>query len=419
MKYIIEGGNRLRGAVRISGNKNSVFPCIAASLLTSDEVVLKNMPRITDSEVMIEILQQIGILVSQKGNNTLTIKVNELKNTLPQDLVTKLRGSIVLVGAILARLGNVNFYHPGGDVIGRRSIDVHLEGFRKLGVSSEENGLQFILTSQKTLEKEEKIFLKEASVTGTENIILYCALSDGMVSVKNCASEPSVVDLCRMLIQMGAKIEGVGTDALVIQGVKKLRGTRFRLGDDPIEIGTYAIAAALTKGSLQIICSSEVDMDPILLVLEEFGIDLQKNHQGFVVELHNLKSAKKVKTNLWPGFPTDLMSAVIVLATQVKGETLCHDWMYESRMFFVDKLISMGANITIADPHRVLVYGPSKLQGREMDSPDIRAGMAMVLAALSASGKSVIHGAELIERGYEDVVGKLLKLGAQIEKYVD
>lgn len=417
MKYVIEGGSTLKGKIKISGNKNSVFPCIAAALLTDEEVILENMPRIADTEVMVRILQQIGISVKNVDNN-LTLKVEDLKSRLPDDLVNKLRGSIVLAGAILGRVGKVSFYHPGGDIIGRRSIDVHLEGFRELGTHIKEDGFKFTLTKKGDL-REGKVFLKEASVTGTENIILFSATAEGVVTVKNCASEPHVVDLCQMLNKMGGKIEGVGTDTLVIHGVKKLNGTSFRLGDDHIEIGTYAIAAAVTGGEVEMICNPAVDLDPIISPLKKFGIHFQKNSFGFKVESSSLRSVKKIVTNLWPGFPTDLMSAVIVLATQAKGETLCHDWMYESRMFFADKLISMGANITIADPHRVLIYGPTKLAGREMDTPDIRAGMALVLASLAASGKSIIHDAELIERGYEDVVGKLSKLGAQIEKYPD
>ncbi len=417
MKYIIDGGQKLGGRVKISGNKNSIFPCIAAALLTDEEIILENMPDIADKDVMIKILKKIGIL-TKNSKNTLTLRTKNLKSQMPDDLVTKLRGSIVLAGALLGRIGKVNFYHPGGDIIGRRSIDVHLDSFRGLGVQIKEDGLNFSLIKKKE-PGEIKIFLKEPSVTGTENIILFSALLSGVVTVKNCASEPHVVDLCNMLNQMGAKIEGVGTDTLIIQGVKKLHGIKYKLGDDHIEIGTYAVAAALTKGNIEIICDPTVDLDPVLYGLAEFGIHFQKNSFGFKIISGKLKSVKSVKTNIWPGFPTDLMSAVIVLATQVEGMTLCHDWMYESRMFFVDKLISMGANITIADPHRVIIYGPTPLMGRKMDTPDIRAGMALVLASLVAKGTSVINGTELIERGYGNAALKLLKLGAKIEKSFD
>lgn len=332
--------------------------------------------------------------------------------------MVQLRGSLVLVGAILARLGQVSFHHPGGDFIGKRSINVHLEGFKSLGVLViEKNGLYTLI--KKNARGQKEIFLKEASVTGTENMILFSVLSKDKTIIKNCASEPHVVDLCRMLTGMGAKIKGLGTDTLIIEGVNKLNGTKFKIREDYIEIGTYAIASAITGGEIEIICSHNTDIEPMLYILAEFGIIFKKTKLGYVVTTRRLKSIPKVVTNMWPGFPTDLMSAVIVLTTQAAGETLCHDWMYESRMFFVDKLISMGAHITIADPHRVIVYGPTSLQGRKADTPDIRAGMALVLASLVATGQSVIDRAELIERGYENVVEKLSKLGARIEKKFD
>lgn len=414
MKYIITGGQKLKGQVKISGNKNSVFPCLAAAILTDEEVITQNIPNISDAEVFIEILKNIGADVNYfKGQ--VRINAKQVNGHLSEELMKKLRGSIVLVGALLGRLKKVSFYFPGGDVIGRRSINVHLEGFKGLGVEvTEKNGLFTLIKNNSSSRKE--IFMKEASVTGTENMILFSVISDTTTIIKNCASEPHVVDLCLMLNKMGAKIKGFGTDTLIIEGVSKLGGTTFRINDDHIEIGTYAIACAITEGEVEIICDPEIEMDPMLLVLAEFGINLQKTKQGFKIEANNLRSVPKVVTNMWPGFPTDLMSAVIVLATQVKGITLCHDWMYESRMFFVDKLIAMGAHIAIADPHRVLVYGSTPLKGWEVDTPDIRAGMALVLAALVAEGQSVIHNAELIERGYAGVVEKLSKLGARIEK---
>lgn len=414
MKYIIKGGQKLKGQIKISGNKNSVFPCLAAAILTDEEVITQNIPNISDAEVFIEILKNIGADVNY-FQEQVRINAKQVNSHLPEELMKKLRGSIVLVGALLGRLKKVSFYFPGGDVIGRRSINVHLEGFKGLGVEvTEKNGLFTLIKKNSNSRKE--IFMKEASVTGTENMILFSVISDNTTIIKNCAREPHVVDLCLMLNNMGAKIKGFGTDTLIIEGVSRLGGTTFRINDDHIEIGTYAIACAITEGEVEIICDREIEMDPMLLVLAEFGINFQKTKQGFKIEANDLKSVPKVVTNMWPGFPTDLMSAVIVLATQVKGITLCHDWMYESRMFFVDKLIAMGAHIAIADPHRVLVYGPTPLKGREVDTPDIRAGMALVLAALVAEGQSVIHNAELIERGYAGVVEKLSKLGARIEK---
>lgn len=416
MKYKIVGGKKLSGKISVSGNKNSVFPCVAASLLTKEEVILENISSITDTEVLIQILKKIGVAVRQKGSN-LFIKAEEIhQTTLPRDLMTKLRGSMVLVGALLARAGKVHFFHPGGDVIGRRSIDTHLEGMRQLGASLKREDVEFSLTlPSESKHNDCKIFLSEASVTACEGLILAASLGKRKVILKNCPKEPHIVDLCKMLLQMGAEIGGVGTDTLQINGVEKLKGTKFKIGIDYIELGTYAIASVITDGQITISGLDATDIDPVLIPLEKFGIKFERIDNGITATYDKLRSVPKLTTNIWPGFPTDLMSVAIVLATQSRGMTLCHDWMYESRMFFVDKLISMGAQITLADPHRCLVYGPTRLHGRDLSTPDIRAGMALVLAALLARGTSIIHQAELIERGYEDVLGKLKSLGAQIE----
>lgn len=416
MQYIINGGKKLIGQISVSGNKNSVFPCVAASLLTDEEVILENISDIKDTEVLIQILKKLGVKVKKEGS-ILSIQASEiLRTSLPKDLMVKLRGSMVLVGAILARAGKVHFYHPGGDVIGQRSIEAHLEGFKTLGASLKREDLKFSLHDKENPKiKDCNIFLTEASVTATENLILASVLGVRSVTLKNCPKEPHIVDLCRMLIQMGANINGVGTDNLDIQGVKKLSGAKFKIRIDCVEVGTYAVAAAITYGKITIKGLDDTDLDPIIKPLQKFGITIEIQGSSLKVSAEKLKSVAKLTTNIWPGFPTDLMSAAIVLATQSKGVTLCHDWMYESRMFFVDKLISMGAKVTLADPHRVFIYGPTRLHGRELATPDIRAGMALILAALVARGKSTINQAELIERGYDDVVGKLRKLGAQIE----
>ena len=417
MKYAITGGHKLSGTIRVSGNKNSVFPCIAAALLTEEEIILENISDLKDTEILIQILIKLGIKVT-KGASSIKIQASLIKQTtLPKELMVKLRGSIVLVGAILARMGKVHFYHPGGDIIGVRSIETHLECLQNLGANLKREDLKFTLFyPEEKNNKSYSIFLSEASVTACENLILSASLSDKKVIIKNCPTEPHIVDLCKMLIQMGANIQGIGTDSLEIEGVNKLRGTKFRIGVDYIEIGTYVVAAAITGGRVKISGIDSTDLDPVLEPLKRFGIKLERDEDGIIASAEKLRSIPKLITNIWPGFPTDLMSVVIVLATQSNGVTLCHDWMYESRMFFVDKLISMGAKITLADPHRSLVYGPSKLHGRELATPDIRAGMALVLASLVARGKSVINQAELIERRYENVVSKLRSLGAEIEK---
>ena len=415
MQYIVEGGNKLIGEVKISGNKNSVFPAVSAALLTKEEVVLENISDINDTKILIEILTKLGVKVKKEGS-VLRIQALEFKQaSLPKELMKKLRGSMVLVGALLSRLGKVHFYHPGGDIIGKRSIEVHLEGFRSLGAILKKNDLEYSLSYQGN-DKDCKIFLLESSVTATENLILASVLGKRTVVLKNCPTEPHILDLCKMLLQMGSDIEGIGTDTLTIHGVVSLRGTKFRIGIDYIEVGTYIIASAITGGRINITGIDGTDLDPIVEPLKRFGIKFDYENDSITTWAEKLKSVNKITANLWPGFPTDLMSAAIVLSSQSEGMSLCHDWMYEGRMFFVDKLISMGANIVLSDPHRVLVYGPSKLRGRVLETPDIRAGMALVLAALVAKGESVINQSELIERGYEDVVGKLKKLGAQIKQ---
>ena len=415
MKYIINGGKKLQGTVTISGNKNSVFPCVAAALLTEEEVTLENISDLLDTEVLLQILKKLGVTV-KKEQSVVKIKASQIRHSgLPEDLMVKLRGSIVLVGAILGRLGKVNFYHPGGDIIGRRSIETHIEGFKALGVSLQKSDVKYsLLFDQNSGNKIYNIFLQEASVTATENLVLVSVLGDRSVILRNAAKEPHVVDLCKMLIQMGAKIEGTGTDTLKVTGVPKLIGTKFKIGSDFVEAGTYIIASAITGGEVKLKGIDSSLLDPVLKPLESFGIKIESSDDSITVYPSKLKSVPKLVTNIWPGFPTDLMSAAIVLATQSKGVILCHDWMYEGRMFFTDKLITMGAKITLADPHRVIVNGPSKLHGRNLATPDIRAGMALVMAALVARSKSVINQAELIERGYEDVVKKLKGLGADI-----
>lgn len=415
MKYKIIGGHKLEGKIRISGSKNSVFPAIAAALLTSEEVILENVSNLKDTEVLIQILKKLGVS-AQREESTVTIKALEIRHySLPENLMVKLRGSIVLVGAVLGRMGRVNFSHPGGDIIGKRSIETHLQGFKNMGTFLKKNNLKYSLTMPGNF-VEADIFLQEASVTATENLILASVTGEKQVILRNCAKEPHIVDLCRMLISMGASIEGVGTDTIKIRGVNKLKGTRFKISADYLEIGTYIIAAAITGGEVKIEGIEQEDLDPILSPLKSFGIKIEREEGSIIVYPSKLKSPQKLTTNTWPGFPTDLMSVAIVLATQSKGITLCHDWMYEGRMFFTDKLISMGAKITLADPHRCLVYGPGRLRGRILESPDIRAGMALVVAALAAKGKSIINQAELIERGYEDVVSKLRILGADITR---
>ncbi len=413
-KYVISGGSKLNGEVTISGNKNATFPCIAAALLTSEEVVLENIPNIRDIEVMVEILQELGVTVSF-SDHTLKIHAEEIRtHHLNQKLTTRLRGAILFAGALLSRLGQVSFYHPGGDVIGKRPINLTTDGFEQLGYTVSKQDLAYEVTKSENQEGDITIYFPIPTVTGSENIILASVMRNGVTTIKNCAQEPHVADLCTMLVQMGARIEGAGTSVVKISGVESLHGTTFRIGSDNIEFGTYAIAAALTGGKILIKNTGGMDNDPITYPLKKMGIHFETYDDSVEVSAVKLDPVSVLTTGTWPGFPTDLMSVVIVLATQCEGVSLMHDWLYESRMFFTDKLISMGAHITIADPHRVVVYGPSTLAARNLETPDIRAGMAMVLAALVAQGTSEINRAELIERGYDNVVGNLNSLGAQI-----
>lgn len=415
-KFIIEGGKKLQGKVRISGNKNAVFPCMAAALLTSEKVVLKNVPNIADTKILIEIMQALGVQVKFEKETVKIVAQKILTTELPEILTNKLRGSILFAGAMLSRMGKVSFSHPGGDVIGKRSIEVHLDGFSQLGSKVKTSDRRYTVLENGSAASERKIFLEFPSVTGTEILVLASVLKKGITTLKNCTQEPHVVDLCNMLVGMGAKISGIGTSTLVIAGVDSLRGVEYTLGPDYIEFGTYTVAAGLMGGEVKLENCENLDVDPIIWPLKKIGFAVKDNYLVTRASKRLLPMPWDLRTNVWPGFPTDLMSVMIVLATQAQGVSLLHDWIYESRMFFVDKLISMGAHITIADPHRVLISGPSKLMGRNMETPDIRAGMALVLAALVASGQSIIDKAELIERGYEDVVGKLSALGANIQR---
>ncbi|OGD88244.1 UDP-N-acetylglucosamine 1-carboxyvinyltransferase [Candidatus Curtissbacteria bacterium RIFCSPHIGHO2_02_FULL_40_17] len=414
-KYIVTGGRQLSGRIRVAGNKNAVLPAMAACLLTSETCVLENVPKISDVVVMAELLKKSGVKVTGIGSSSLRINAKGIHSTdYPQVLTQKLRASILLLSPVLSRLGKIKMGYPGGDIIGRRPLDVHIQVFKALGAKISESNDTFEAVCKKF--KGSKIFLEEASVTATENAIMAAVLASGETVIKRAASEPHVVDLCQFLIKMGAKISGVGTNVLTIKGVNKLHQASYHIRPDHIEVGTFAILAAVTKSKIEISPVIQEDLDMIMLTLFKFGVDMKIKGNNLFVNCTKLKSVEKVVTDIWPGFPTDLMPPMIVLATQAEGVTILHDWMYESRMFFVDKLLSMGAKVEIADPHRVMVYGPTKLRGQALDTPDIRAGIALVIAALAAGGQSVIEKAQLIERGYENIVERLTNLGAAIKK---
>ncbi len=421
-EYVIEGGYPIQGTVTASGNKNAALPCLTATLLTEEPVILHNIPEIQDTNVMIEILKALGASVEKLSKNNWKIECKNIKTSeLPREMTKKVRGSIVFAGPLLARTGKCEMMPPGGDVIGRRRVDTHFLALEQLGANISVNG-HFDFTANKLVGAD--IFLDEASVTATENAVMAASLAEGITYIKNAASEPHIQDLCNMLNSMGAKISGVGSNILKIEGVKKLHGTEFTIGPDYIEIGSYIGMAAATKGKIKIKGIRPEEMRPLKYSFAKLGISWRiegdeltvPNTQDLKVNNDLGNAIPKIDDMPWPGFPADLTSIMTVVATQVEGTVLIFEKMFESRMFFVDKLISMGAKITLCDPHRAVVCGPSMLHGDHLVSPDIRAGMAMVIAAMSAHGKSRISNVYQIERGYEDLVGRLQKLGAHIEK---
>ncbi len=413
-KFIIKGPSKLSGEIKIAGNKNSVLPIMAACLMTKDTCVIENVPNISDVDVMIKLLEICGAKIARQGKK-LTIRCEEIEaKPLPSELTEKLRASVLMLGPLLSRTGKAKMGYPGGDVIGRRPLETHVQALEALGAKVEKENDYYTAYTQKLTGAD--IFLQEASVTATENAIMAAVCANGRTTIKRAASEPHVVDLCEFLIKMGAKISGAGSNILVMDGVKSLSGATHSIRPDHIEVGTFAILAAVTKSQLKISPIVLQDLDMVLLTLKKFGVRFSVKGDALIIEESKLTAVEKVVTDVWPGFPTDLIAPMIVLATQANGATIVHDWMYESRMFFVDKLLSMGAKVEIADPHRVLVYGETKLRGQKLDSPDIRAGMALVIAALAAGGESTINNAQLIERGYENIVERLSALGAKIKR---
>ena len=421
-EYHIEGGIPIKGTVRASGNKNAALPCIAAALLTEEPVVLRNIPQIADTGVMFEILTSLGANVEQLEPNTWRIQAKKpISSEIPQTLSKKLRASILFAGPLIARTGKAVLPPPGGDVIGRRRLDTHFLALTELGARVEINGV-FSFSANKLAGAD--IFLDEASVTATENAIMAAVLAEGDTIITNAASEPHIQDLCNMLISMGAIITGVGSNILRIVGVQQLNGCDFTIGPDYMEIGSFIGLAAATRGSISIEGINPRDMRPIKLAFGKLGITW--NIEGTTLSVpHGLPMKvncdlggmiPKIDDAPWPGFPPDLTSIMIVIATQVEGTVLIHDKMFESRMFFVDKLISMGARITLCDPHRAVVSGPCTLHGDNLVSPDVRAGMAMIIAAMAAQGESVISNVYQVERGYERLTKRLQMLGAHINK---
>ena len=414
-KFVIRGGRPLKGSIKVAGNKNAAVPILAATLLAKDECLLENVPCIGDVLTMGQILKDLGAKVEGLGTSRLVINTKGVKRyQLKPELVEKLRASILFLGPLLALFGKAKMRHPGGCIIGRRAVGTHFEALENLGALTVTGEKDY--ESQVKKAKSAEVFLDEASVTATENTMMMAALTPGLTVIKNAACEPHVQDLAIFLNKMGARIKGAGTNQIVITGVSKMKGAEHRISPDYMETGTFVMMAAVNRSKIEITDIHAPDLAMILLYLKRFGVEYRLEPKKLVILPSKLTAPKgKVQTRPWPGFPTDLMSSLIVLATQAEGTTLCHDWMYESRMYFTDKLITMGADITLCDPHRVLVSGPSRLRGKVLDSPDIRAGIALVLAALSAEGESQIGNIQIIERGYEKLEARLKLLGAKIK----
>lgn len=415
-KLIINGGIPLNGEIRIKGNKNAALPIIAASILTDEDCSIENLPDIRDVGVMLDILKKLGKRIRFTSNHICKISGSVTGTCLDADLAGLLRASILFMAPLLAKYGEVTTSPPGGCVIGRRNLDSHFEVIKAFGSKISTLNHQYHVILKKA--EPAKIFLKEASVTATENALLLAAATPGKSVIENAACEPHISDLITVLNKMGAVITGRGTNYLEIDGKSKLHGFSHSILSDHIEAGTYAIAAACTKGKLVIQNVVKDHLRMISYYLQQINVSLDFiSHDTLIVEPSQLVSnLKTIKVGIWPGFPTDLMSPMIVLATQAEGMILCHDWMYESRMFFIDKLCIMGANIIQCDPHRVLVSGPSKLKGQVLSSPDIRAGIALVIAALAAQGTSIIDNVEIIDRGYENIENQLKQIGADIQR---
>ncbi len=422
-EFVIEGGYPLSGAVRPRGNKNAALPVLAAVLLTDDEIVLHNIPDIGDVRTMLRLLDDLGITNRWASKDTLVIRNNGVRKThLDADLCRKIRASLLLAGPMLARYGSVELPPPGGDVIGRRRIDTHLLAFQRLGAEVEVDSTIGIRGKHLT---GAHILLDEASVTGTENAIMAATLAEGTTVIQNAASEPHVQDLCLFLNEMGARIEGIGSNRLTIHGVKDLHGAEFTISPDHIEIGSFIGLGAVTRGELRIQGVVPEHLRAILLVFRDrLGVEMRlegdtlviADEQHLRVKADVYNAVPKIEDAPWPGFPADLTSIAVVVATQAEGTVLIHEKMFESRLFFVDKLISMGARIVLCDPHRSVVVGSSPLHGEKLESPDIRAGMALLLASLSARGHSVIGNIGQIDRGYERIDERLRRLGAHIKR---
>lgn len=411
----IEGGRRLSGKLSVEGNKNSALPLIAACLLTDQECVLTNVPRIRDVHVLLDLLVGLGATVDGIGTSTLKIRCASVNTERPDSvLVGRLRGSVLLLGPLLARRGAARLAPPGGDFPARRTISTHLQALVAMGATVlDEPG--HALEAPRGL-RGASMYLDEASVTGTETALLAAAAAEGHTEIRHAAMEPHVVELCRFLRAMGVPIEGEGTPTIRVDGVKRFQGAQHRLDGDYIEAGSWGVVAAISGGEIEVTGARSADLEVVAAPLLKMGLRCTYDHDRLRVEASNLVAVKRITTSLWPGFPSDMVSLVTVLATQADGRTLVHDWLYELRLFALEQLSAMRADLFLCDSHRMIVTGPTKLRGRHLDSRDLRSGMALIAAALAADGESVVAPVETVERGYASLVERLRMLGAQVER---
>ena len=423
-KFVIEGGYPLSGTIAAAGNKNAALPALAACLLTEEDVVLRNVPRIKDVEAMVGLLSGIGVTVEWRDENVVALNAADARpDNVDPELAEKIRASFLLAGPLLARFGTADMPPPGGDVIGRRRLDPHLDAFIALGAKIELDRGAYRLRVPGGLQPCD-FFLDEPSVMATENALMAAALTGGSTVIHNAASEPHVQDLARLLMQMGARVEGIGSNVMIVHGSESLGGADYTIGADYIEVASFAALAAVTGGELRVKDVVPSDLRMTCLVFERLGCTIEFDGNDLVVPADQRLQIRndagdataKVEDGPWPAFPADLTSIALALATQSDGMVLIHEKMFENRLFFVDKLINMGARVILCDPHRAVVAGPRRLHGERMESPDIRAGMAMLIAALCAEGTSEIGNIRQIDRGYERIDERLRALGARIER---
>src|SRR3954453_6168710 len=422
-KFFIEGGQPLSGEVVPAGNKNAALPILAAAALTADEVVIGNVPRIRDVETMLELLRALGARVEHRNDHEVVIQASDLPepHAIDRRLSEQIRASFLLAGPLLPRFGRVEVPPPGGDVIGRRRLDPHLDAFACLGAEADTTGRDILLTGRL---RAGDVFMDEPSVMATENALLAAALTPGSTVIGNAACEPHVQDLARMLVKMGADIHGIGSNVLTVHGKDELGGCRHDIAPDHIEFGSFIALAGVTGGEVRIKDTVPGDLRMIRLVFDRLGLRSELDGadvvvpggQKLIVDRDHGNYKMSVQDGPWPAFPADLTSIAVALATQAAGSVLIHEWMFENRLVFTDKLALMGADIIVCDPHRAIVTGPSRLRGERLESPDIRAGMAMLIAALCADGRSEIGNIRQIDRGYERIDERLRELGAQIER---